>query len=68
MRKSTRNDAGETVPVTGPGERTLIARTVESSDGHTECTIYPDRIPREERLTTWITAREGSFVDLEANR
>lgn len=71
MRKSTRDDAGEEVPVAGANERggrTLIAKTVESGDGHTECTIYPVSVPQEERLTTWITAREGSFVDLDARR
>lgn len=41
----------------------LTASVVEYSDEPTECTIYPGDAPPEQLLTTWISAREGSFVD-----
>lgn len=70
MAESTRDDMGERLPVAKRyrGSQRLVARTVESDDGATECTIYPVRVPRERRVTTWITAGEGSFVDLEDYR
>lgn len=29
-----------------------------------ELTIFPSDISREERVTTWVSAEEGSFVEL----
>jgi len=29
-----------------------------------ECTIYRSDVPEPRRLSTWISAKEGSFVDL----
>ena len=39
---------------------------VEShDDAPDECTIYPLGCPDHELVTTWITAQEGSFVDVD---
>ncbi|WP_246279844.1 DUF7511 domain-containing protein [Natronomonas salina] len=43
----------------------LRATVVEYEDGPDECTIYPNGVSGAERMTTWISAKEGSFVDLE---
>lgn len=44
------------------------AAIVTNGSRPTECTIYPIEASVEERLTTWITAREGSFVGLGTMR
>lgn len=36
---------------------------VESEDGP-ECTIYPEACDRDEIVTRWVTAGEGSFVSI----
>lgn len=41
----------------------LTAEVVEYHDEPAECTIYPSDAPPEHLLTTWISARSGSFVD-----
>lgn len=46
----------------------LCARLTTSTDGTTELTLYPADVPSKERITTWISASEGSFVDFEALR
>lgn len=46
----------------------LRATVVEYDDAPNECTIYPDGVSRMERVTTWVSAREGSYVDLESRR
>lgn len=70
MAESTRDDLGERLPVAKHyrGKQTLLAKTVESDKGETECTIYPAAVPPERRVTTWITASEGAFVSLEDYR
>ncbi len=57
----------------GPGHRRdddmlVIARRAMSTTGPDECTLYPLGLPAAERVTTWLTAREGSFVALDAMR
>lgn len=44
----------------------LRATIVEYEDAPDECTIYPSDTAGVERMTTWISAKEGSYVDLEA--
>lgn len=46
----------------------LRATVVEYDDAPDECTIFPGNVSEWERLTTWITAQEGSFVDLQSVR
>jgi hypothetical protein len=46
----------------------IVAKTVVSATGPAECTLYPRGLPAGERVTTWITAREGSFVPLDEMR
>lgn len=49
----------------GPEAREqLTAEIVISPDGPAECTIFPIHATLTERTTTWITAKEGSFLPL----
>ena len=42
--------------------------TVENDDEPNECALFPQDASENELLTTWITAQEGSYVDLESTR
>lgn len=42
----------------------LRAEIVEYHDAPNECTIFPRGVSEAERMTTWISAKEGSYVDL----
>lgn len=42
----------------------LRATIVEYEDAPDECTIFPRDVSDVERMTTWISAEEGSYVDL----
>lgn len=44
----------------------LRATIVEYEDAPNECTIYPNGVSEVEQMTTWISAKEGSYVDLES--
>ena len=44
------------------------ARIVRYDDQPDELTLYPRDISRGRQATTWISAREGSFVDLQEHR
>ena len=44
----------------------LRATIVEYENAPDECTIYPSGVSGVERMTTWISAEEGSYVDLGA--
>ena len=61
-------------PVTGPmpdpdaPESVRVARIESYDDAPDECTIHPADAPADALTTTWITAREGSFVRLDAMR
>jgi hypothetical protein len=46
----------------------LRATVVEYEDAPDECTIFPRRVSGIERMTTWISAEESSYVDLESIR
>ncbi|SFR51033.1 DUF7511 domain-containing protein [Halogeometricum limi] len=46
----------------------LVAAVVEYDDEPDECTIYPLHADEEERLTTWVSAKSDTYVDLEAMR
>lgn len=38
---------------------------VERYDGRpNQCTIFRTDVPESDRTTTWVTANEGSYVDL----
>lgn len=60
-------DASTDEPPTGrPGD--LAAAVVEYDDGPDECTIYPADASADALVTEWLTAEEGSFVDLDETR
>ena len=61
-------------PVSGPmpdpalAEPVRVARIETYDDAPDECTIHPADATADALTTTWITAREGSFVRLDAMR
>ena len=61
-------DDDDRLPTAAPPEDpapALAAEIVLSRDGPAECTIFPPDATGVQRLTAWITAREGSFVGLD---
>jgi len=46
----------------------LTATVVEYENEPNECTIHPIDPPTEDRTTAWISAREGSYVELQRCR
>lgn len=44
----------------------LCSTVVEYDDAPDECTIYPRGVSKMERMTTWISAKEGAYVDLDS--
>jgi hypothetical protein len=48
------------------GSLQLRATVVEYENAPDECTIYPSGVTGMEQMTTWISAEEDSFVDLES--
>jgi hypothetical protein len=56
-------------PWEAPDDRPeLVARTTVTDDGSVQCTLYPVDASEEERLTQWITAGEGWYVDVGSQR
>ncbi|MCU4740660.1 hypothetical protein OB955_08070 [Halobacteria archaeon AArc-m2/3/4] len=54
--------------VDSPSRPPLEHVTVENDDAPDECALFPCEATESELHTTWITAQEGSFVDLESMR
>ncbi len=48
-------------------ESPLCATIVEYDNAPNECTIFPREASGLRQMTTWITAKEGSFIDLESS-
>jgi hypothetical protein len=46
----------------------LTAAVVEYDDEPDECTLYPTEASEKALVTEWITAEEGSYVDLDEMR
>lgn len=56
-------------PSGGPSDiDDFVAEVTINTHGNSICTIYPIEASGMELMTTWVTAEEGSFVDLEAQR
>jgi len=51
-----------------PDDLSTRTTVVEYEEAPNECTIFVSGVPRTERMTTWITAKEGSYIDLESVR
>lgn len=71
MTEHTHHDGGDHLPTdrsASDGLQELVARIVEADGRPTECTIFPRETSEALRATTWVTAREGSFVALDAMR
>ena len=45
-----------------------IEFVIESPAGGERCSLYPRDVPNERRLREWITAEEGSYVDVSEVR
>ena len=56
------------VPSAEPAAETLVSTVVEYDDEADECTIYPLAADEEERMTTWISAKQESYVSLQEMR
>lgn len=56
------------LPVDVAPDPDVRAKLEECEDGPDELTMYPADIGEYDLVTTWITAREGSFVALSAMR
>lgn len=67
MPGHTTDDTQERAPnaADAPERPYLMAEVVLSRNRPTECTISPVDADDFERMTTWITAEEGSFVSVE---
>lgn len=66
------DDTDATMTTPEPGATASPADDVEYvaivapyDDAPDECTIFPAGLSEEELLTTWISAKEGSFVSLD---
>lgn len=46
----------------------LQAIVEKYEDRPDQCTIFPSASDGVERMSTWVTAREGSFVDIQTMR
>lgn len=71
MTEHTHHDEEDHRPTArGPsdGRQQLAARIVTAEDRPAECTLFPREMGDAERATTWVTARDGSFVALDAMR
>ena len=51
----------------GPAER-LVSRLVTNADGPNRRTVFPRGLSSVARMSTWLTANEEVFVDVEENR
>ncbi|WP_458207567.1 DUF7511 domain-containing protein [Haladaptatus sp. NG-SE-30] len=49
-------------------EKELIGTVVKYDSRPDEYTVYPRDVDGEALVTHWITAKEGSYVDLESMR
>ncbi|MDH5019118.1 DUF7511 domain-containing protein [Halobacterium rubrum] len=43
----------------------VLARVESADDGHEECTLFPADADADELVTTWLTAADDAFVDLD---
>ncbi|MFB6082854.1 MAG: transcriptional regulator [Halorientalis sp.] len=56
------------LPVPADGTVEVVAEVVTASGRPAECTLYPADASGMELMTTWMTAREGSFVRCDEMR
>jgi hypothetical protein len=55
-------------PDNAVSSRELRAVVERYEDAPDQCTIFPTGLDDHERMATWVSAREPSFVELEAVR
>ena len=56
----------QTTAATGRPDVELSLTVVRYADGPDRCTIYPPEATGDARMSTWLSADYGSFVDLDA--
>lgn len=56
----------QVTPETAPLELESVIEHYD--DRPDECTIFRSDIPEHQRLSTWITAKQGDYVELSACR
>jgi|GEM_PF-689204 len=62
---SNESDGGATTDTSQGGVRAVVARY---RDEPNQCTIFPETVEEDERLTVWITAEAPWYVDLWEHR
>jgi hypothetical protein len=65
MSSDSRSPRDDRDPAGDESELRFKAVVEEYEDRPDQCTIYPAREGQFERMTTWITARDGSYFSLE---
>jgi len=71
MNERTTDDEDDKRPINATPEEwspMLAAEIIVSRNNPAECTIFLPDATDFERLTTWIRAKEGSFITLEDMR
>jgi len=71
MNERATDDEDDQLPIKATPEDSipmLAAEIIVSQNNPAECTVFPPDATDFERLTTWITAKEGSFISLEDMR
>ena len=71
MNERATDDEDDQLPIKATPEDLplmLAAEIIVSQNRPAECTVFPPDATDFERLTTWITAKEGSFISLEDMR
>lgn len=63
-----RSDAPRADASTASDADDLLAVYIEESADTAECTFFPYHATEEELLTTWMTAIDDAFVDLDEYR
>lgn len=65
--QDTDGDRRGVEPPAGPTER-LVSRLVTNADGPDRRTVFPQGLSSVARMSTWLTANDEAFVDIEENR
>jgi hypothetical protein len=71
MNERATDDEDDQLPIkAAPEDPTplLAAEVIVSQNSPAECTVFPPDATDRERMTTWITAKEGSFISPEDMR
>ena len=65
--QDTDGDGKGVEPPASAAER-LVSRLVTNADGPDRRTVFPKGLSNVARMSTWLTANDEAFVDVEENR